>query len=176
MNITQNAQEKTIFILLMEYKTHIPRLYQLLTAKKFTHAAIGIDNKYFFSFVIKGGFRSEKPWLFTNTKKKTKSCALYSLDVTDEVYNEIQAHLAEFKASKKQYRYSFLGALLCFLKIPHRFKNSYFCSQFVAELLSSSGALELSKPPSLYHPHDFADEKNLSLCFQGSLDELAMAV
>ena len=65
MDITKTADEKAVFVLLMEYKTRIPRFYQHITAKKYTHAAIGLKNRWFFRFFIKGGFRAEKPWLFT---------------------------------------------------------------------------------------------------------------
>lgn len=48
--------------------------------------------------------------------------------------------------------YSLFGTLLCFLHIPHKFHDKYFCSQFVAELLEKAGAVELRKEVSLYLP------------------------
>ncbi|MCL2634045.1 MAG: hypothetical protein FWD34_05970 [Oscillospiraceae bacterium] len=167
---------KTVYILLMEYNMLIPRMYKKVTSNKYTHSAIGFENRVFFSFFIKGGFRAEKPWLFPNTKDKTDSCVLYSLSVPDETYDDIKARLSEFKANKKKFRFSTLGLILCFIGIPHRFKNRYFCSQFVAELLSESGALPIDKKPSLYHPHDFTKEEALSLCYQGDIDQLKNAL
>ena len=101
---------------------------------------------------------------------------MYKLEVSEEAYNAVKSRIDDFWANKKEYRFSFIGALLCFLRIPHHFKKQYFCSRFVAETLSEAGALELKKPPSLYHPNDFTQESQFSLYFQGNLEGLANAV
>ena len=167
---------KTIFILLTEHKDYIAQFYRIITESAYTHAAIGINDEKFFSFGIKKGFRAEKPWLFTKVKKNSSSCALYKLDVSEDSYNAIKNRIDEFWINRKEYRFSFIGALFCMLRIPHHFKKQYFCSRFVAELLSESGALQLKKPPSLYHPNDFSQESQLALCFQGKLEELANVI
>lgn len=171
----ESIKSKTIYILLTEHTDFIARLYRLLTGHRYTHASIGMEDygKRYFSFGIKKGFRVEMPWLYTKFKKKGEACALYHLEVTEERYADVKERLEEFKKNRKQYHYSFLSAALCFLRIPHHFKNGYFCSEFVADILSSSDAVQLSKRPSLYHPGDFANEPQLSLCFQGTLTEFA---
>ena len=65
--------------------------------------------------------------------------------------------LEGFMDNREQFNYSTLGVILCLLKIPHKFKDSYFCSQFVAELLSKTGAAKLKKSESLYLPMHFVD-------------------
>lgn len=47
--------------------------------------------------------------------------------------------------------------ILCLLRVPHKFKNRYFCSQFVTEVLSQAGAIELKKKESLYLPGQLVD-------------------
>ena len=171
-----NDNKKTIFILLTEHKDYVAQFYRIITGSTYTHAAIGVEERKFFSFGTKKGFRVEKPWLFAKFTKKSSLCAVYKLDVTEESYNAIKTRINNFWENKKEYRFSFIGALFCMLKIPHRFKKQYFCSRFVAETLSESGALELKKSPSLYHPNDFTKESQFSLCFQGNLEELANAI
>ena len=173
----KSENKKNISILLTEYSDRFSKLTQLFTASKYTHASIGIEehNDRFYSFLTKG-FRTEKPGIFAKFTNSGKSCALYNLEVTEDVYDKVKAQLDEFKNNSKQYRYSFFGTILCFLRIPHKFKHRYFCSQFVAEILSSSGAIELNKRPSLYQPKDFAKEPRLLLCFTGTLEELAQAI
>ena len=173
--ISDTDNTKTIFILLTEDKDYIAQLYRIITGSQYNHVSIGTEGKKFFSFVKKG-FRVEKPWLFAHFRKKTELCAVYKLDVTDESYNAIKTRIDKFWTNKKEYRYSFIGVLFCMLRIPHRFRKQYFCSRFVAETLSESGALELKKSPSLYQPNDFSKESRLSLCFQGNLEELANAI
>lgn len=67
-------------------------------------------------------------------------------------YTAIQEESEQFLIKREQYTYSRLGAILCLLHIPHKIKNSYFCSQFVVEVLSKAGAVELKKKESLYLP------------------------
>jgi len=177
-SVFQLKPTKTISILLTEYSDWFSKIYRIITGKRYTHAPIGIEgyrNK-FFSFVTKGGFRTEMPRVAAKFSKNAESCALYHLEVTEEVYEQIKTRLEDFKCHAKRYRYSFFGAALCFLRIPHHFKNHYFCSQFVAELLTVSGALSLRKPSSIYHPNDFTKEPQIALCFRGSLQELAKAI
>ena len=168
---------KTISILLTVYSDRASRIVQRVTSSQYSHAAIGMENKRFFTFGFKkgfkNGFRAEKPWIFAKYKQNVESCALYKLDVTEDTYALIESRLQNFKDNKTEYTYSFLGAVLCFFRIPHNFKKQYFCSRFVAELLSESGALQLKKSPSLYQPDDFAKESRLALCFQGDLAGLA---
>ena len=64
----------------------------------------------------------------------------------------------EETARRADYRYSYIGVALCLLRLPFHWKNRYFCSQFVAELLSASGAVPLRKAPSLYLPNHFPAE------------------
>ena len=47
--------------------------------------------------------------------------------------------------------------VLCLLHIPYKFENKYFCSQFVAEILSRAGAIELKKKETLYLPGQLID-------------------
>ena len=171
---------KTISVLLTVYSDRASKIIQRITASQYSHAAIGMENNRFFTFGfkkgLKKGFRAEKPWLFAKSKRNTESCVLYKLEVSEDTYAAIENRLQDFKDNKAEYTYSFLGALLCFLRIPHNFKKQYFCSRFVAELLSESGALQLKKSPSLYQPDDFTKESRLALCFQGDLAGLANVI
>ena len=67
----------------------------------------------------------------------------------------------------------YLGPVFCFFGLPIRVKNKYFCSQFVAELLSRYRIAKLKKPASLYHPRDIAELSELTPIFEGKLSELS---
>jgi len=168
---------KSVFILLTAQLDTMSKLFRLFTRAKYTHASIGIDDHFnhFFSFVTKDGFYLERPTKSRKVKKMARQCALYRLDVTEEIYGTIKETIEKFQLHVKQYRYSYLGVLLCLLRIPHRKKNCYFCSQFVSEVLTLSGAAQLKKESALYLPDDFRKEPMLRILFQGSLGELAKA-
>jgi len=170
----QPEKTRTIFVLLTEHSDLISKVFKTMIIGKYTHSSIGLEeyNHIFFSFVTKDGFHIERPLKSRNPKKRNAPCALYRMEVTDEVYMKIKARLQHFYENAVQYRYSFIGLLLCVFHIPHCVKNRYFCSQFVSELLMSLGAARLQKQASLYLPDDFTNEPQFRLCFQGTLSGL----
>jgi len=174
----QIKTSKTVFVLLTAHSSLSSRLFRLFTLEKYNHASIGIadDASHFFSFVTKSGFYLERPLKSKKPKKRARKCALYQLDVTEETYEAVRNRLVEFDLHAKQYRYSYLGLMLCMLRIPYYRENNYFCSQFVSELLTVTGAVQLQKQPSLYLPDDFRMEPQLKLFFQGTLGELAEVI
>lgn len=79
------------------------------------------------------------------------------MQVPESTYALIEEEINQFLEKKEQYTYSSLGVVLCLLHIPHKFKDQYFCSQFVAEILARAGAIELKKKESLYLPGQLID-------------------
>ena len=80
-------------------------------------------------------------------QQSLKEATAYKIDFLDNLLEK-----------RKVYKYSCLGVALCLLHIPCKFKDSYFCSQFVSEVLSRAGAVELKKKESLYLPGQLMDE------------------
>jgi len=102
--------------------------------------------------------RNIKPYAFKNFLnrptayvQKAAERGLYAMQVPEETYVLIEEEIHQILA-KKQYGYLRWGVVLCLLHIPHKFKNRYFCSQFVAEVLLQASAVELKKKESLYLP------------------------
>jgi hypothetical protein len=52
---------------------------------------------------------------------------------------------------------------------PVERKHSYFCSQFVTEVLIKSGINIIDKPPGLTSPMDFLNCNDLKLIYEGPL-------
>jgi hypothetical protein len=74
--------------------------------------------------------------------------------------------------NKEKFKYNYFGPVCCFLGLPIRIKNKYFCSQFVAEILSENNIVKLKKSAALYHPRDLAKLEELTLVYEGKLSEL----
>lgn len=166
-------RKKYISVLLTKYSDTTSRMLQIMTRGKYTHASLGITDDEFFSFVTRG-FHIERPFLIAHKVKKDVPCALYRLRVPDKVYEELSWKLHQLSGCGQLYKYSRFGLFLCLLHIPHFMERHYFCSRFVAEILQNCEALKLRKSPSLYLPDDFARERQLKLCFEGTLKELSI--
>ena len=149
---------KTISILLTRFKDNFGHFVCLMSYSRYSHASISLDEneEIFYSFNYKG-FVIEKPKKYF-TKLRDSMAKLIRLQVTVEVYNKIKSYIEDFSEKKEALHYSPLGVILCLLHIPFKFKNCYFCSQFISEILSKSGVMKLKKKEYLYRPCDFLDE------------------
>ncbi len=122
---------------------------------EYSHASLSIDpeENEFYSFNRKG-FVVEYP---KDRKRKCESMSI-RISVSEEVYGRLQKEIEHFLEKRKSYHYALLGAFCCSIHIPVKFKNGYFCSQFVAEILERAGVAALKKKKSeLYLPNHLID-------------------
>ena len=135
----------------------------------YTHTSIGFeeDMDTFYIFISKG-FLVESITRYEKPDRPSFPCALYELEVSETVYNKLKKEVMVYKENKGNFKYSTLGLVLCFLKIPYQRKNKYFCSEFVAEVLHKCEAIKLNKRSSLYFPKDFLKHKEIKLVFEGT--------
>ncbi|MDR1533190.1 MAG: hypothetical protein LBS62_13595 [Clostridiales bacterium] len=167
---------KYIDILLTQYPDRTSKLLRFITGSYFTHASIGISDSagIFYSLVTKG-FRLEEPYKHPTFKGKEVPCRLYRLQVSERVYESIKRTLEYHVRQSKNYKYSYIGVLLCVLRISLKRENRYFCSQFVSEVLEYAKAAKLNKRSTLYLPDDFMQVSELALHFNGTLKDLITA-
>ena len=151
---------KQVTILLTKYTDFWGRFARGITGKGFSHASISLDEKeeIFYSF-SKKGFTIEKPKKYWPKKKKPGSMYI-RITVPKHFYEVLENEIHKIQMEKEKYSFSKLGLFLCYLGIPSRLKNQYFCSQFVADVLSRSGIVQLKKSGSLYVPNNFINDIN----------------
>ena len=170
--------EHKLYILLSDTKSVISKGIKLYTRKQYSHVSIALDENLeeLYSFgrlkphnPLIGGFVREDIDngtfnLFPNTE-----CALYSINVTTEQLNQVREVIHRFKYSYQRYGYNFLGIIGLIINKPISRKYSYFCSQFVAEVLYDSGINIIDKEVGLTLPEDFKNSEDLKLIYEGSL-------
>ncbi len=172
---------KTIYILLTRSDTLLSRLVQIFTADPYTHASISFDQSLqpLYSSARKNGETMFPAGPCTEVfhrgfyyKHRNIPCALYALHVPDEVYEAARSEAQDFARNSHLYSFNILGLILCKLNIPFHPKSKYFCSQFVAEILHRSQALELPKDTSLMKPMDYTHLPQMHCQYQGRLRDL----
>lgn len=143
---------KKVSVLLTKYSDKISTLLYVLGGRGYTHASIALEDaeETYYSFNYRG-FCEE-------TLKKHRSRGVcksvqYELAVSDEAYRAMQERLGVFLSHRQRYAYTRLGLCFCLLKIPFVWKNHYFCSQFVAELLQDSGGVSLERRSMMMLPN-----------------------
>ena len=167
-------EERRIYILLTRSGTWFSHLIYFATRDSYTHASIGLDGPSgpFYSFARKyrhfalpAGLVEEQVTAY----RFAVPCCLYEMTVSEETYVRLRRQLRLMYAQREEYHYSVLGAFACYFNLSLQRRHHYFCSQFVAGLLESCGAVELPKAPTLLRPAELCQLKNLRPVHQGSL-------
>lgn len=164
-------EKRKIYILLTKLPGKRSRIIRYATRSYYAHASIGLDEdtNTFYSFVIKKGFIIEKLSKFIKPDRAPCPCELYELEVTEDVYMKVKSIIESYIAIKDHLHYSKLGLLLSILHIPYkRNQLGFFCTQFVAEVLKSAGAVMLTKKPTRYFSKHLKLLPGVKLHYQGN--------
>lgn len=159
---------RRISVLLVRQHSKFSNLVYVIGGGGYTHAALSLDGEgdEFYSFDF-GGFCVEHPR--KRIHRRLRKSVLYQFEVTDQEYQKLKERVDRFLENPHRYNYNRIGVLLCILRIPLRTKKSYFCSQFVAEMLSECNrTIVLNKKSSLYMPNHLTKE----LALQPSLSKV----
>ncbi len=171
-------EEKYIYILLTDTGTLFTKSIKKYTKAPYNHASISFDSELneLYSFgrkhpnnPINGGFVKEDIFQGTYSKYPDTTCVIYRLRVTSRNIEKMKRVLNVFKRSRHKFLYNLLGVFGVSLNEPIEFSNSYFCSQFVAEILQRSGIKLWDKLPALITPEDFRTHPDLHLMYEGKL-------
>lgn len=163
--------KRKIFILISRFSDNGTRVIEPLIGCYYPHTSIGLeeDLNTFYSFVTKG-FIVEEITRYVKSEREPYPCRLYELEVSEIVYNNIKDILENFVRNKSIWRYTKLGIVLGLLHIPYkRDRYSYFCSQFVADVLQNSGAVKLKKRSYHCFSPDLMELPTIKLQFEGNM-------
>ncbi|WP_335871748.1 hypothetical protein [Bacillus sp. 2205SS5-2] len=169
---------KKIYILLTDTGTFFTKSIKKYTKAPYNHASISFDSDLIelYSFGRKkpdnpldGGFVKEDVFNGTYSLYPNTTCVIYELTVTERQVEKMKRILHLFIKNKRRWTYNLLGILGITLKEPVEISTSYFCSQFVAEILKRSGIQLWDKLPALVTPDDFREQKDLQLVYEGKL-------
>ncbi|MCT1398200.1 hypothetical protein M4D81_04190 [Paenibacillus sp. p3-SID867] len=174
------VEDQSVFILLTNTGTLFTKVIQGYTRAPYNHASISFNRELseLYSFgrknpnnPLNGGFVKEDLKTGTFSKYPNTTCVIYELQVSERDIAKMKRVLQAFIRKDKKYFYNILGVLGIALKEPIEFSNSYFCSQFVAEILQRSGVRLWDKLPALVTPDDFRQSERLQLIYEGKLIE-----
>lgn len=170
--------KKELYILLSDTGTWLNKSVKWYTKAPYNHASLSLDRELIelYSFGRKnpknpvlGGFAKEDVRNGIYTYFPNTTCVLYRLKVTDVEYRKVESVLEAFKKNSDKYTYNAVGLLGVALNRPIEPLNSYFCSQFVAEVLERAGIYLWDKDPALVSPDDFRFSDRLELLYEGSI-------
>lgn len=171
-------QKSYVYILLTDTGTLFTKSIKKYTKAPYNHASISFDPELndMYSFgrkkpnnPIHGGFVKEDIFTGTYSKYPNTTCVIYKLEVTDRDIEKMKRVLNIFIKNQNKFLYNLIGVLGVSLNEPVEFSNSYFCSQFVAEVFHRSGIKLWNKLPALVTPDDFRKNEQLLFVYEGKL-------
>ena len=173
-------EEKTkkLYIVLSQTGSSVSRVLKLFTKAKYNHSSVslteGLQRMYSFGRIyawtfLFGGFTKETP--NTGSFKrfyKTDACVI-ALDITQTQYDEIWAFLDEMYKNRKRYHYNHRGLVMAgFNKTAHK-KDSFYCSEFVKEVLVRFKVVDEGVLPEITKPYDFYELFKDKVVYTGKL-------
>lgn len=97
--------------------------------------------------------------------KKPTPYRVYVTFVNKENYEKMQSRLNFFVQNAKKMKFDFMGLIRVFLGFKSTGNYRYFCSRFVAEILSQG--MEMDRDPSLYRPDNLKGIGNTCIMMEG---------
>ena len=173
-------KKQKLYILLSDSNSIISKGIKIYTRKPYSHVSIALDKDlneiYSFSRLkpynpLIGGFIREDIDVGTFSVFPNTIVELYSIDITLDQYKQIQEEIKRFSESERRYTYNYLGIIGIIINRPINREYKYFCSQFVAEVLTNSDIKIIEKDKGLTAPNDFRNHKDLNLVYRGNLQE-----
>lgn len=161
-----------VFLILTDSNSFMAKGIKLYTGQPWAHALISFNTDLDPSFSF--GATSLKPPKFGFITKNEEDpfreieaakYVVYVMYVNKTQYIKMRKKLEFFEANKSRMGYSWLGLVTLMMKVPKQFRNRYFCSQFVMDLIGETS--DIPKDPSLWTPGDIAELKNITLVDAG---------
>ena len=152
---------KSIYIVVTHTGTWLSRIIKWCTGGNYTHVSLSLDadlkelysfgrkrpyNPFIAGFVIES-IESDFYKRFHNTR-----CKIFRMESSDENYERLKERIQYFIEHKETFKYNFLGLITYLIRYPLHRRNAFFCSQFVATVLSESEILEFDKSLGSFAP------------------------
>lgn len=166
-----------IYFVFTDTGTSLSRVINYCTRESLNHVSLAfdVDLTEVYSFGRKrprnpfsGGFVRED---IRSDFLKNAKCAVYSFQISKKEFEAILSHIKKIEKIQDYYRYNFLGLIGVLLQIRIKRKRAFFCSEFVATMLSNAHSVQLSKPTYFITPSDIRTELHLNLIYEGKLGD-----
>lgn len=171
---------KDIYIIISHTPSVVSRIIRKFTHTPYNHVSVSLDAElnHMFSFGRRykyfpwyGGFVRESLDSGTMGRFTETEAIVLTMNIEEDVYDDIRTKLEDMLEHKYAYRYDTLGLLAAiFGKCLKRDKH-YYCSAFVRELLVESGIEDDDNFKEIVRPLDFMNLPDTREVFRGKLRE-----
>lgn len=168
--------------MLTDTNTILSKTIKLYTKATYNHASIALEPTLLkpYSFGRKyahnpfsGGYVEEDLSRYYFLRAQ---CTIYSCEISEQHYENLVEVLSFYNETKSIYRYNLVGLVTLALNIDFDRKDAFFCSQFVASVLSESGIYKFEKEPHFVTPQNLSQLPIFVPIYSGSLQDYLCSV
>ena len=172
-----------VYIVISQTGTVLSRILKFITHAEYNHVSIALkrDLELMYSFgrinpyfPFWGGFVVESPNFGTFKRFFNTKVVVLALDIDDERYNRIKSHIDRMVISSKSYKYNYLGLCLAAFKIAYKGHNSFYCSEFVRDVLQKVNVEGVNGLEGIIKPVDFLCLPGTDCIYQGKLADYSL--
>lgn len=149
-----------LYLVLTDTSTILSRTIKWFSKNEYNHASLSLDQNLddIYSF---GRIKAHNPFIggfvhedLTRDYFQRAFCSISVCEISEEQYHFIQNTIQYYEQFKNMYRFNLLGIIALALNINFKRRDAFFCSQFVALLLSESHVHRFQKELHLVTPQD----------------------
>ena len=154
---------KHIYVILSQTGTALSRIIRAFTGDALGHASLSFHDDFhiMYSFGRRkpnnpflGGFVKESPSFGTFRRFKNTYSEIFAFEVDDDTYYAMLAYVEEMYQERKKYHYNYKGLFLAPLGIAHHQLHHFYCSEFVAKILTKFGVAREDQFGDIIRPMD----------------------
>lgn len=172
-------ERKKLYIVISQTGSIVSKFIRLVTRDRYNHVSLslceGLNEMYSFGRIhaynpFIGGFVKESvtEGAFKRFVKNTVA-VIIELEIDKDKYGEIEKDLKHMYRHRGEYHYNYKGLLLAmFGKSRHKI-HTFYCSEFLQNLLDKHGIRKADSDPKVIKPMDFLDIPNGKVIFEGRL-------
>lgn len=169
-----------VYLILSSSSSLPAKLIKRFTGDRINHSSLAVEpslhcmysfgRRYLYN-AFYGGFVQEDRDRGFYARFSDTYAEVYRLPVSREVYLRTKNYLEDCYAAKDQFRYNVLGMIATRLGFSIARKNTYFCSEFVAEAIQLCGIRPIARDIHTYRPSYFYELEDKELIYAGLLRE-----
>lgn len=171
---------KKIYIVTTYTGTLLSYLIRNISKTPYAHVSIALneDLRPMYSFgrlnpktPIFAGFVEENINQGLYAIRKNTMCRVYSLEVTDSQYKNLEENIKKVSNNRNEYDYDVKALVYLSINKPRPKDYKYVCSNFVGDMLEKSDIRIIDKPHYEVRPNDFYNLDVLTLEYEGLLSK-----
>ncbi len=183
--MTNFSNGRQIYVIVSQTGTMLSRLLKLATGARYNHVSVSLDPELYtmYSFgrlnpynPFWGGFVRESKLRGTFKRFKNTEAVVLAIDIDDDKYEVIKEYLETMYDNKNIYRYNYLGLILAAVRFCYRRRNSYYCSEFVKDLLLRFDITEEEYFRRIAQPIHFLGLPDAKVIYRGKLRSYSLKI